>query len=144
MASQLKVDTLTGVTTAGSIVVTGEGNSTTTNLQQGLAKAWVHFTGVSTTAVRDSFNVASLTDISAGKTSVVYTSAMANVNYTGSYYTNAYHVTDGPDNYANAYTGGFGLGSGLRTTALITMAAHNGSAAVDSSYNDVIIMGDLA
>ena len=38
MASQLKVDTLTGVTTAGSIVVTGEGNSTTTNLQQGLAK----------------------------------------------------------------------------------------------------------
>ena len=45
MASQLKVDTLTGVTTAGSIVVTGEGNSTTTNLQQGLAKAWCHFDG---------------------------------------------------------------------------------------------------
>ena len=41
MASQLKVDTLTGVTTAGSIVVTGEGNSTTTNLQQGLAKCWI-------------------------------------------------------------------------------------------------------
>ena len=41
MASQLKVDTLTGVTTAGSIDVTGEGNSTTTNLQQGLAKCWV-------------------------------------------------------------------------------------------------------
>jgi hypothetical protein len=38
MASQLKVDTLTGVTTAGSIVVTGEGNSTTTSLQQGLIK----------------------------------------------------------------------------------------------------------
>ena len=43
MASILKVDTLTGVTTAGSISVTGEGNSTTTNLQQGLAKAWVSF-----------------------------------------------------------------------------------------------------
>ena len=41
MASQLKVDTLTGVTTAGSIVVTGEGNSTTTNLQQGLAKVGI-------------------------------------------------------------------------------------------------------
>ena len=41
MASILKVDTLTGVTTAGSISVTGEGNSTTTNLQQGLAKAWI-------------------------------------------------------------------------------------------------------
>ena len=36
MASELKVDKFTGVTTAGSILVTGEGNSTTTNLQQGL------------------------------------------------------------------------------------------------------------
>ena len=45
MASQLKVNTLTGVTTAGSIAVTGEGNSTTTNLQQGLAKAWITFNG---------------------------------------------------------------------------------------------------
>ena len=36
MASELKVNKLTGVTTAGSISVTGEGNSTTTNLQQGL------------------------------------------------------------------------------------------------------------
>ena len=39
MASILKVDTITGVTTAGSIAITGEGNSTTTNLQQGLAKS---------------------------------------------------------------------------------------------------------
>ena len=38
MASTLKINTLTGVSTAGSIAVTGEGNSTTTNLQQGLAK----------------------------------------------------------------------------------------------------------
>ena len=34
MASELKVDKFTGVTTAGSIDVTGEGNSATTNLQQ--------------------------------------------------------------------------------------------------------------
>ncbi len=45
MASQLKVDTITGVTTAGSISVTGEGNSTTTNLQQGLVKQWVRTFG---------------------------------------------------------------------------------------------------
>jgi hypothetical protein len=43
MASLLKVDSLTGVTTAGSISVTGEGNSTTTNLQQGLIKVWTSF-----------------------------------------------------------------------------------------------------
>ena len=36
--STAKVNTLTGTTTAGSIAVTGEGGSTTTNLQQGLCK----------------------------------------------------------------------------------------------------------
>ena len=38
MASTLKINTLTGVSTAGSIAVTRlqMGNSTTTNLQQGL------------------------------------------------------------------------------------------------------------
>ena len=48
MTSQLKVDKLQGRTTAGSIVVTGEGGSTTTNLQQGLAKSWVNFDGSAT------------------------------------------------------------------------------------------------
>ena len=64
MASQLKVNTLTGVTTAGSIVVTGEGNSTTTNLQQGLAKAWA--VSVSGASPLDSFNISSVTDNSTG------------------------------------------------------------------------------
>ena len=55
MASELKVDKFTGVTTAGSIDVTGEGNSTTTNLQQGLHKVWVNFDGgASGAASRDS------------------------------------------------------------------------------------------
>ena len=48
MASTLKINTLTGVSTAGSIAVTGEGNSTTTNLQQGLCKSWVNFNGTGT------------------------------------------------------------------------------------------------
>ena len=39
--STVKVNTLTGVSTAGSIAVTGEGNSTTTNLQNGLCKGYV-------------------------------------------------------------------------------------------------------
>ena len=62
MASELKVNKLTGVTTAGSISVTGEGNSTTTNLQQGLAKAWINLNGTGTIASRDSFNVSSIAD----------------------------------------------------------------------------------
>jgi hypothetical protein len=66
MASILKVDTLTGVTTAGSISVTGEGNSTTTNLQQGLAKVWTSIDGSGTVNTRDSLNYTSTTDNGTG------------------------------------------------------------------------------
>ena len=79
MASTLKINTLTGVTTAGSIAVTGEGNSTTTNLQQGVAKVW----GVVTvSAVSDSLNVSGLTDNQAGDFTFSYTNNMAGQNYT--------------------------------------------------------------
>ena len=81
MASQLKVDTLTGVTTAGSIVVTGEGNSTTTNLQQGLAKTWIRFNQTSTPAIANSFNIASIVDGGTGDTTLTITNDYANVNY---------------------------------------------------------------
>jgi len=71
MASELKVDKFTGVTTAGSISVTGEGNSTTTNLQQGLAKVWIELRTVDGGPVDgDSLNVSSLDDDATGRFTV--------------------------------------------------------------------------
>jgi DUF4097 and DUF4098 domain-containing protein YvlB len=81
MASQLKVDTLTGVTTAGSIAVTGEGNSTTTNLQQGLCKSWINFDMVSSFSARDSFNHSSETDNGTGDITLTVTNSFSNINY---------------------------------------------------------------
>ena len=81
MASQLKVDTVTGVTTAGSIAVTGEGNSTTTNLQQGLAKAWADLDGTGTVGLSDSFNIASVADNGTGDYTFTYTNAMGGTDY---------------------------------------------------------------
>ena len=81
MASTLKINTLTGVTTAGSIAVTGEGNSTTTNLQQGLVKSWVNATTVESESLRDSFNVTSITDDATGTNSYNFTSNMSNDDY---------------------------------------------------------------
>jgi len=80
MASQLKVDTVTGVTTAGIIAVTGEGNSTTTNLQQGLCKQWVLLQS-SGTSVTDSFNNASVTDNGTGDYTLTRTNNMGNATY---------------------------------------------------------------
>ena len=81
MASILKVDTLTGVTTAGSISVTGEGNSTTTNLQQGLAKVWVNLNQDATPSIRGSNNVSSVSDEGVGATQTNFTSLTADANY---------------------------------------------------------------
>jgi hypothetical protein len=77
--STILVNTLTGTSTAGSILVTGEGNSTTTNLQQGLAKAWVHASGG---AVQDdTFNVSGGTDHGTGDYSHTITNPFSNLNY---------------------------------------------------------------
>ena len=81
MASELKVDKFTGVTTAGSIDVVGEGNSTTTNLQQGLAKVWINFEGDGTIAISDSFNVSGITDNTTGDYQIAINNDMSNATY---------------------------------------------------------------
>tara|TARA_R100000008_G_scaffold59138_1_gene36861 strand:+ start:135 stop:575 length:441 start_codon:yes stop_codon:yes gene_type:complete len=84
--STIKTNTLTGTTSAGSIVVTGEGGSTTTNLQQGLAKLFVHFDGDTTDAgtdldgVNDSFNLGSIVDNAVGDYSLNPTNNMGSDN----------------------------------------------------------------
>ena len=80
MASELKVDKFTGVTTAGSIVVTGEGNSTTTNPQQGLAKVW-SCVEQGTTAFDDSFNCSGITDVATGRFTPAFSNNMNNALY---------------------------------------------------------------
>ena len=82
MASQLKVDTITGVTTAGSVVVTGEGNSTTTNLQQGLNKVW--FTLGVDAVQDDSFNCSSVDDDGSGDYGIHFTNDFNNALYSSS------------------------------------------------------------
>jgi len=137
MASELKVDKFTGVTTAGSISVTGEGNSTTTNLQQGLAKAWVNLNGTGTIATRDSFNVSSIADQATGDTRVTVSSAFATTNYCT--------TASGGEN-ADSYTGGMRAGSCYMvstTVAGVAMSFQNGGAS-DCVINCSHITGDLA
>ena len=81
----LKTNTLTGTSTAGSIAVTAEGNSTTTNLQQGLCKAWCNF-NQATPAITDSFNISSVSDDSEGKHTISFSSNFGNTTYATSVY----------------------------------------------------------
>ena len=80
--SEIKTDKLTGVGTAGVILVTGEGNSTTTNLQQGLTKVWANLQG-SDASIRDSLNVSSSTDVGTGRETITFSNNMGNDDYSG-------------------------------------------------------------
>ena len=77
--NNVKVNQLSGIDTAGSITVQGEG-SNTTNLQQGLLKTWSFF-DVADDDIHDSFNVSSLVDNGSGATTTAYTNNMASINY---------------------------------------------------------------
>ena len=101
MASELKVNTLTGVSTAGSIAVTGEGNSTTTNLQQGLCKVWVRFNGSTfDTSGDDTFNVTSLTDDDVGDYTITIANDFSSVNFAMLGTGNQFHVLNDSANTA--------------------------------------------
>ena len=71
--STLKVNTIQNTSAAHS--------STPEEIAQGRAKAWVNFNGTGTAAIRDSFNISSITDNSTGDFTINITTAMADANY---------------------------------------------------------------
>ena len=139
MASILKVDALQGVTAAGSISVTGEGNSTTTNLQQGLAKVWCLLDGTGTIGILDSLNSASATDNGTGDYTITATNAMANTNFVCC-------ATSG-QNSGDQISANNNTGTGLdRTTTTVRTQCQRSTSdnALDCNVVDTIRMGDLA
>ena len=77
---KIKTNVFEGQTTVGSIDVTSEGTSTTTNLQQGLAKVWCKLSGAAQT-INDSFNLSSRTDNAVGQTELTFSSAFGSVHF---------------------------------------------------------------
>ena len=144
MASQLKVDAITGVTTAGSITIQGEG-SKTTNLQQGLCKARGNIDGDASTpdfhSGSDNMNISSITDVATGR----YTVTMTN-NFANAFYQQANHAGYRDD--ANGQDYGMTLGTyayGSKTTSEnpLAMTYTNGSH-YEADHGMFTFFGDLA
>ena len=133
--STIKTNTLTGTTSAGSIVVTGEGGSTTTYLQQGLVKAWINLNGTGTIATRDSFNSASITDNGTGEYIDTFTNPMVNTTYSVS----GESGTLGANN-ENMFVCNFGRS----TTGSRGSNMSDGGAAADRDLYCIMVAGDLA
>jgi len=61
--------------------VNGANNSTPEQVAQGRAKAWLNMNGTGTVAIRDSFNVSSLTDQGTGQYRINLSISFANNDY---------------------------------------------------------------
>ena len=135
MASILKVNTLTGVTAAGTIAVTAEGGSTTTNLQQGLAKLFAH-SNQSSNAIEYGFNTSSFTDSATGNYILNVTSAFTskvNLVSTASSQPQASNVS-----CVNHMSEGSSTSSAMKFTTI------ENNAAKDQPFNHNTVHGDLA
>jgi hypothetical protein len=126
--SEILTNKLTGVGTAGSIVVTGEGNSTTTNLQQGLCKMWARLDGTGTIGLDDSFNVGGTTDNGTGSYTFTFTSNMNNANF---------NVTHASGNQMQIHSA-----AATTSVAMLCRDGSNSDEDVDPAFTSV--HGDLA
>ena len=156
--SKLKVDTLEGKASATSITlptttnigstplvsasansmtIKGEG-SETTNIQQGLCKAWVHWNKQASPEKQDSFNISAVNDVSQGKTSINFNNDFVNNDYACVMYQNG-HTGVGTGDFNNESAGGLLS----RATGSVACVAYD-TGLVDAGLNDVIAHGDLA
>ena len=130
----LHVNTLKGTTTAGSVTVQGEGTATT-NMQQGLAKAWANFDEQDPNQIRDDLNVTNLTDNGTGYFTINLTNSMNNNDYSriGSAGENANSGGNRVVGLRSPSTGSFNL-----------FTCNTGGSASDTPDTCIAIFGDLA
>lgn len=103
-----------------------------------LAKVWVNFNGTGTVAIRDDFNVTSITDNGTGNYTVSYTNAMPNANY-------AAVATIGSGSIASSSESTQVIN--LTTTGVQVLVGSDGSSGSTYTYQDastvcVVVFGD--
>lgn len=111
--------------TAGTPPQFNDGNGTATGT---LCRAWVNFNGVTTTTIRGSFNVSSVTRNTTGDYIVTFTNAMADANYSAV-------VQQGRGTVSTTNLIAIGpLGSDPTTTTFRIGTYNSSFAAVDAGY----------
>ena len=138
-----------GVTLAGTLAVTGvhtvgenaiydsEGGAVTQNLVQSLCKCWWDY-DQDNTAVRDSFNTSSVTDVSAGNYAPQWSNNMGSVNYATMSATQPQSTAASCESFEDGESASYKSVSATRIQTI-----ENGSA-TDHINNGGAIFGDLA
>ena len=138
--SEIKVDTLTGKTTANDITVT-VGATATQSLKQGLAKAWLFSTDKagdgSTHVTNNSLNISSVTDNGGGR---------PESNFTNSF--NDTYIASAGDGGNNRFVSNYTTDGGITTSSFAhSLTSSSGSIADVATTGDGFGLqynGDLA
>jgi len=126
----LKVANATRLTmnSTGQTTIVGEGGTTTTSVQQGLAKMWIQFNGTSAISTQDAFNRGGLTDNGTGDYTVTYTNNMANDDYS----------------VANGFNAVGALVEAVSTSTVQVKPTNSSGSAADVTIVTITVFGDLA
>jgi len=96
------------------------------------AKAWINFNGSSTPAIRGSFNISSITDVSAGVYRINFTNALSDTNY-------AWAGVAGTPGTSNGYIFIPTVTTPVQTTSLAIGAISSSGLAFDATTITVIV-----
>lgn len=118
--SELRADTITA----------SDGTSPVTLTKQSAAKAWCDWNNTGTPSINESLNVASLTDISTGRTGLNFTNSM----------NSAYYAVSGSG--SNGYAMMSDVGT-VNTTSAVNVQCWY-STYFDSAIPKALVIGDLA
>ena len=121
--SDIRVDTISAANGTDPVTLT----------KQSAAKAWSNFNGTGTIAIRDSFNVASLTDLNTGNYDVNFSNNMSSVEYAPQICSSA-----AVDNY------GFNRTGSVNTTARVNVSHYESATPRDTDLIYTSVHGDLA
>ena len=124
------------ISNAGQVTIQGEGTATT-NLQQGLAKAWLTLNGTGTIAIDDSFNIATIVDNGSAKYGYTYSNNIATTKHpvTGSV------IGSTSSNY---FSFSASDGAAQTTAGSATNTTHHTGAHDDQNHVHFVTHGDLA
>jgi hypothetical protein len=128
---------VTGIHTVGTnAVATSDGGAVTTNIVQGLAKAWMNMAAGQTT--NGSFNTSALTDNGTGDYTITIANDMANDDY-------AAHHTASDANTNTSVLVGVTKGGSFATGSFSVYVLNDDSGASDGSDpSSISVLGDLA
>jgi hypothetical protein len=120
----------------------GTVSTSSTNVIQGSAKAWVNFNGTGTVAIRASYNVSSITDNGTGLYTVNFTNALPDANYSAVASTRRNNGSAGENNsnVGVTFRGASAYSTAFTTTAVqVCVTIVSNEAAYDSDFISVSI-----